>query len=90
MIFSESLQSATDILQGITSVYMYCEERPWQGPEVMTLFFMLNSAKHEIFPANVSQITNNCKILLLNIDKHGNFSANKYENANYCWHFHIY
>ena len=31
MVFSESLQSATDILQGITSVY--CEERPWQGPD---------------------------------------------------------
>ena len=29
-------------------------------------YFMLNSAKHEIF------------------------SANKYENANNSWHFHIY
>ena len=27
---------------------------------------------------------------LLNIAEHENFSANKYENANYCWHFHIY
>ena len=27
---------------------------------------------------------------LLNIAKHESFSANKYENANYCWHFHIY
>ena len=27
---------------------------------------------------------------LLNITEHENFSANKYENANYCWHFHIY
>ena len=26
---------------------------------------------------------------LLNIADHENFSANKYENANYCWHFHI-
>ena len=24
---------------------------------------------------------------LLNIAEHENFSANKYENANYCWHF---
>ena len=23
-------------------------------------------------------------------NKHENFSANKFENANYCWHFHIY
>ena len=22
--------------------------------------------------------------------EHENFSANKYENANYCWHFHIH
>ena len=27
---------------------------------------------------------------LLKIVEHENFSANKYENANYCWHFHIY
>ena len=27
-------------------------------------FFMLNSAKHEIFPVNKSEITNNCKFFL--------------------------
>ena len=27
---------------------------------------------------------------LPNVAEHGNFSANKHENANYCWHFHIY
>ena len=44
---------------------VYCSpSRP--GPEVIKLFFMLNSAEHEIF------------------------SANKYENANNSWHFHIY
>ena len=36
------------------------------GSKVIKLFFMLDSAEHEIF------------------------SANKYENANNCWHFHIY
>ena len=36
------------------------------APEAIQLFFMLNSAEHEIF------------------------SANKYENANNSWHFHIY
>ena len=45
---------------------------------------MLNSAKHEICPANKSQNTNICKSFLLNITEHENFSANKYENANYC------
>ena len=28
--------------------------------------------------------------LLLNIAEHELISANKYENANYCWHFYIY
>ena len=40
---------------------------------------MLNSAEHEIRPANKSQITNNCNSLLLNIAEHENFSADKYE-----------
>ena len=56
-------------------------------PRDYKTFFMLNSAEHEVCPANKSQITNNCIFFLA---KHENFSANKYENANYCWHFHIY
>ena len=28
--------------------------------------------------------------VLLNITEYEIFSANKYENANYSWHFHIY
>ena len=60
------------------------------GPEVIKLFFMLNSAVHEICPAIKSQITNSCKCFLANITEHENFSANKYENANNCWHFHIF
>ena len=27
---------------------------------------------------------------MLNLAEHENFSANKYENANNSWHFHIY
>ena len=27
---------------------------------------------------------------LLNLSELENFSANKYENAIFCWHFHIY
>ena len=50
---------------------------------------MLYSAEHKICPANKFQIANNGKFFL-NIAEHENFSANKYENANYCWHFHIY
>ena len=59
-------------------------------PQVYKTFFMLNSAEHEIWRGNKSQITTNCKLFLANIAEHENFSANKYENANYCWHFLIY
>ena len=33
-------------------------------PKVIKHFFMLNSTEHEIFHANKSQITNNCKFFL--------------------------
>ena len=50
-------------------------------------FFMLNSAEHEICPANNLKLLIIANSFLLNIAEHENFSANKYENANYCWHF---
>ena len=34
-----------------------------QAPMLLN-FFMLNSAEHEFFPANKSQIANNCKFFL--------------------------
>ena len=46
--------------------------------------------EHILCPGNKSQITNNCKIFLGNITEHENSSANKYENASYYLHFHIY
>ena len=55
-------------------------------PRGYKTFFMLSSAEHEIFPANKSQTTNNCKFFLAKHSEHENFSANKYENAN----FHIH
>ena len=33
-------------------------------PRGYKTFFMLNLAEHEICPANISQITNNCKFFL--------------------------
>ena len=53
-------------------------------------FFMLYLAEHENWPTNQSQITNNNNFVMQNITEHELFSANKYENANYCWHFHNY
>ena len=86
----------------ILLVYSECPDQtdavricPMTGPKATKL--TLNSAAHEICPANKSQITNNTnnKLIianssLLNIAEHKNFSANKYENANCYWHFHIY
>ena len=63
------------------------QARPWG----YKTFFMLNSSEHEI--CIKSQITNDCKFFLnscWNIAEHEIFHANTYENANYCWHFHIY
>ena len=50
---------------------------------------MLNPAEHKIMLINLKllKIANS---FLLNIAEHVNFSANKYENANYRKHFHIY
>ena len=50
---------------------------------------MLNSAKHEIFLQIDLKLLTTENSFLLNIAKHEIFS-NKYEHANYCWHFHIY
>ena len=38
-----------------------CHERRFLSPKT---FFVLNSAEHEIYPANKSKITNNCKFFL--------------------------
>ena len=57
------------------------------GPEVIKLF---SHSTHKICPAYKYLIANNVNSFLRNIAEHENVSANKYENANYCWHFHIY
>ena len=60
------------------------------GPEVIKLF----SCSTQLSMKSVLLINHKLIIIknsfLLNIAEHENFSANKYENANYCWHFHIY
>ena len=49
-----------------TLLDLHCLQKYLSRPRGYKTFFMLDSAKHEIF------------------------SANKYENANNSWHFHIY
>ena len=50
--------------------------------------FLLNIAKFVLLI--ILKLLTIANSFLLNIAEHENFSANKYENANYCWHFHIY
>ena len=59
------------------------------GPEVIKLFSCSTqlSMKFVLISLKFLIIANS---FLLNIAEHENFSAIKYENANYCWHFHIY
>ena len=60
------------------------------SPEVIKLFSCstLLSTKFVLL-INLKLLTI-ANYFLLNIAEHENFSANKYENANYCWHFQIY
>ena len=69
----------------------YLTTRPLGYKSFFFFFFMLNLTEDEICFTNKSQITNNCEFCLAkHIPEHENFSAYKFENANYCWHFHIY
>ena len=76
----------------------FCCGFPSFGPSLFRLFwsrgwktsFMLNSSEHEIYLLIYLKLLKIKNSFLPNIAVHENFSANKYENANYCWHFHIY
>ena len=64
------------------------------GPQIIKLFSCFSHSQTQLSMKFVLLI--NLKLLtiansfLQNIAEHENFSANKYENANYCWHFHIH
>ena len=60
------------------------------GPKVIKLFSCSTQLSMKfVFLINLKLLTI-ANSFLLNIAEHENFSANKYENASYCWHFHIY
>ena len=76
--------------ENVSLAYMYMNikvpDQPFAlyslAPRLL-IFFILNSAEHEICPTNKSQITKNCEFFfLLNVAEYENFSANGYENAN--------
>ena len=60
------------------------------GPEAIKLFLCSTQLSIKFVLLINLKLLTIANSFLLNIAKHENFSANKYENANYCWHFHIY
>ena len=65
------------------------KRRPRSGPEVIKLFSCSTQLSMKFFLLINLKLLTFANSFLLNIAEHENFSANKYENANYCWHFHI-
>ena len=59
------------------------------GPEVIKLLSCSNQLSMKFVLLINHKVLAVAIFFLLNIAEHENFSANKYENANYCWHFHI-
>ena len=60
------------------------------GSEVIKLFSNSTQLSMKFVMLINIKLLNIAISFLLNIAEHENFSANKYENANFCWHFHIY
>ena len=79
------------VAYGIRIVYSCCATYVLRsGPEVIKLFSCSTqlSMKYSMLINLILPTTANS--FLLNRAGHENLSAYKYENANYCWHFHIY
>ena len=53
-------------------------------------FWKIKSNNHYITTAKKVMHQGYKTFFMLNSADHEIFSANKYENGNYCWHFHIY
>ena len=60
------------------------------GPQVIKLFSCSTQLSMKFFMLINLRLLTIAISLVLNIADHEHFSANKYENANYCWHFYIY
>ena len=60
------------------------------GPKVIKLFSCSTQLSMKFVLLINFKLQTIAKSFLLNVAEHENFSANKYENADYCCHFHIY
>ena len=81
------------LMQDVDKNFSHCRH--------LTASFNLRPEVRKLFPCSTQLsmkfvLLMNLKLLkiantfLLNIAEHENFSANKYENANYNWYYHIY
>ena len=59
---SEDWSDCANVQSYLNLRWTYMLDCTFPGPEV--IFFMLNSAEHEVCPANEFQIVNNCKFFL--------------------------
>ena len=60
------------------------------GPKVIKLFSCSTQLSKKFFLLINLKLLTIANSFLINIAEHEIFSANKHENANYYWHFHIY
>ena len=60
------------------------------GPEVIKLFSCSTHLSMKFVLVIYLKLLTIANSFLLNKAEHENFSADKYENASYCWLFHIY
>ena len=60
------------------------------GPEVINHFSCSTQLSMKFCVLINLKLLSIANSFLLNLAEHENFTANKYVNANYCWHFHIY
>ena len=74
ILINNSLQQPSSQVQAQVIKLFLC------STQLSMTFFMLINLK----------LLTTANSFLKNIAEHENSSANKYENANYCWHFHIY
>ena len=60
------------------------------GPKIVKLFSCSTQLSMKFSLLINHKLLTIVDSFLINIAEHENFSANKYENANYYWHFLIY
>ena len=58
------------------------KKKSFEKPQLSMKFVMLHVINLKLLTTAI--------VFLQNMAEHETFSANKYENANFCWHFHIY